>query len=325
MSLIDEIRKPITEELQIFKKKFTHTLSADNPLLQNIIDYVLEGTGKQLRPIMVLLAAKLCKGSVNESTNHTALAIEFLHNASLIHDDVVDDTCERRGRSSINARWTNKIAVLSGDYLLAQSLISGTRTGNLEIMNSIAKIGSDLSDGELLQLNKSQKSKITEQEYFSIIQKKTAILFSACAYTGGLSVNASRDELERLKLFGEYTGICFQIKDDIFDYFDDIEIGKPTGNDLRDGKITLPLIYALSNSNKAEKEDIITIIDTKDFGGENIARIMRFAKENGGVDYAVNKMKWLKEKAIEQLSIFPDSDVKNALGLCVEFATSRKY
>lgn len=324
MSLIDDIRKPIAGELLIFRKNFTHTLSTDNTLLQNIIDYILEGTGKQLRPTMVLLAAKLCNGNVNESAYHTALAIEFLHNASLIHDDVVDDTCERRGRSSINARWTNKIAVLSGDYLLAQSLISGTRTGNLKIMEAIAKIGSDLSDGELLQLNKSQKSKITEEDYFAIIQKKTAELFSACAYSGGLSANADEDKLERLKLFGEFTGICFQIKDDIFDYFEDVEIGKPTGNDLQDGKITLPLIYALANSTNAEKEDIITIIDTKDFSSENIARIMRFAKEKGGVDYAVNTMNTLKQKAIEQLGVFPESDVKHALGLCVEFATSRK-
>lgn len=324
MSLIDEIRKPIKEELQIFRRNFTHTLSTDNPLLQNIIEYILEGTGKQLRPIMVLLAAKLCKGIVNDAAYHTALAIEFLHNASLIHDDVVDDTCERRGRSSINARWTNKIAVLSGDYLLAQSLISGARTRNLGIMDAIARIGSELSDGELLQLNKSQKSKISEEDYFAIVQKKTAILFSACTFTGGLSANANDEILERLKLFGEYTGICFQIKDDIFDYFEDLEIGKPTGNDLQDGKITLPLIYALANSTDAEKENIITIIDTKDFSSENIARIMRFAKEKGGVEYAVNKMNSLKQKAIEQLSIFPDSDVKNALSLCVEFATNRK-
>ncbi len=323
MSLIDEIRKPIKEELQIFRRNFTQTLSTDNPLLQNIIDYILEGTGKQLRPIMVLLAAKLCNGIVNDSAYHTALAIEFLHNASLIHDDVVDDTCERRGRSSINARWTNKIAVLSGDYLLAQSLISGTRTGNIETMNAIAKIGSDLSDGELLQLNKSQKSKISEEDYFAIVQKKTAILFSACAYTGGLSAGANKDELERLKLFGEYTGICFQIKDDIFDYFDDIEIGKPTGNDLQDGKITLPLIYALANSTDTEKEEIITILDSKDFTNENIAKIMRFAKQKGGVDYAVNKMNMLKEKAMEQLSIFPDVEVKKALELCIQFATER--
>ena len=273
---------------------------------------------------MVFLAAKLCKGSVTDSTYHTALAIEFLHNASLIHDDVVDDTCERRGRSSINARWTNKIAVLTGDYLLAQSLIAGAHTRNLDIMDAIAKIGSELSDGELLQLNKSQKSKISEEDYFAIVQKKTAILFSACTYTGGLSANAKDEILERLKLFGEYTGICFQIKDDIFDYFDDIEIGKPTANDLQDGKITLPLIYALANSTNAEKEDIITIIDTKDFSSENIARIMRFAKEKGGVDYAVNTMNTLKQKAIEQLSVFPESDVKHALGLCVEFATRRK-
>ncbi len=324
MSLIDEIKKPIHVELLIFKKKFTHTLSTDNALLQNIIDYVLEGAGKQLRPIMVLLASKLCNGCVTDATYHTALAIEFLHNASLIHDDVVDDTCERRGRSSINARWTNKIAVLSGDYLLAQSLISGARTRNLEIMDAIAKIGSELSDGELLQINKSQKSKITEADYFAIVQKKTAILFSACTYTGGIAANADADKLERLRLFGEYTGICFQIKDDIFDYFDDIEIGKPTSNDLQDGKITLPLIYAINNATATEKEDIITIIDSKDFTSENIAKIMRFAKEKGGVDYAINKMNTLKEKALEQLSIFPESEVKTALSLCVEFATNRK-
>jgi len=324
MNLIDEIRNPITEELQTFRKIFSHTLSTDNVLLQNVINYILESTGKQLRSIMVLLSARICSGKVNEATYNGALSIELLHNASLIHDDVIDDTLERRGRSSVNARWTNKVAVLTGDYLLSQSLICATRTEKIEIMKVIAQIGSDLTDGELLQLSNSQRSKITEEEYFAIVDKKTAMLFAACSVLGGLSVNGDNTQLESLKKFGEYTGICFQIQDDIFDYFDDMEIGKPTGNDLQDGKITLPLIYALQNSSNGEKENIISIIDTKDYTGENIKLIMRFAKDNGGVDYAVKCMNEYKAKAIEQLDIFPGSEIKNALMKCVEFATSRK-
>lgn len=323
MSLIENIRQPILAELQVFKKIFAAALKTDNPLLSSINEYILEGSGKQLRPILTILSAKLC-GEISNATYNGALSLELLHNASLIHDDVVDDTLERRGRRSINARWTNKVAVLSGDYMLSSSLITATRTGNLEILHSVARIGMELSDGELIQLTNTQKTKITEEDYFKVIRKKTALLFATCTEVGALSVNADADKLIHLRNFGEYMGICFQIKDDIFDYYQDIEIGKPTGNDLQDGKVTLPLIYALQNSDDVEKESVLSIIDSKDFTRENIDQVMQFARDRGGVSYAGNRMDEFKNKAIGELDGFPDSDAKRALIMCADFAAARK-
>lgn len=323
MSLIENIRQPILAELQVFKKIFAAALKTDNPLLSSINEYILEGSGKQLRPILTILAAKLC-GDISNATYNAALSLELLHNASLIHDDVVDDTLERRGRRSINARWTNKVAVLSGDYMLSSSLITATRTGNLEILHSVARIGMELSDGELIQLTNTQKTKINEEDYFKVIRKKTALLFATCTEVGALSVNADAEKLIHLRNFGEYMGICFQIKDDVFDYYQDIEIGKPTGNDLQDGKVTLPLIYALQNSDDVEKETILSIIDSKNFTQENIDRVMQFARDRGGVDYAQNRMDEFKSKAISELDGFPDSDARRALIMCADFAAARK-
>ncbi|MDR0811754.1 MAG: polyprenyl synthetase family protein, partial [Paludibacter sp.] len=242
MLSIAEIRKPICTELQIFNKKFVQALATDNPLLNTIHDYVLESSGKQLRPILTLLSAKLC-GEINDVSYASALSVEMLHNASLIHDDVVDDTPERRGRKSINSRWTNKVAVLSGDYMLSNALMLVVQTKNFEILREITQIGLELSDGELAQLANTEKSKITEDEYLAIVNKKTAVLFATCCSIGALSAGANAAQVENLRNFGKLLGLCFQIKDDVFDYFSNIEIGKPTRNDLQDGKITLPLIY----------------------------------------------------------------------------------
>jgi len=324
MSLIDSIRQPISEDLKIFKQYFAKALKTDNPLLADVNEYIVEASGKKLRPILTLLTARLC-GNMNESAYYAALAVELLHNASLIHDDVVDDTHERRGRSSINARWTNKVAVLSGDYMLSNSLICGTKTENLKILNSIARIGMELSDGELLQLTNMQKTDITEADYFKVIQKKTALLFATCAEVGAISAGVDDVKQQHLFRFGELLGLCFQIKDDIFDYYSDIEIGKPTGNDLQDGKVTLPLIYALQNSADEAKNDVIALIHSKDFTNSNINYIMQFARNSGGVAYAEIKMAELKNLAINELKIFDDSEYKIALIQCVEFATSRQY
>lgn len=322
MNYIESIKQPILAEMQLFEKTFVSALCTENPLLLSVNDYVLQKSGKQLRPMLVLLSAKVC-GTVNQSTVDSAISLELLHTASLIHDDVVDDTDERRGKPSINARWTNKIAILSGDYILSKSLGSATKTNNLEILKAIANIGMQLSDGELLQLVNSQISKISEENYFTIIRKKTALLFSTCTEVGGLSVNANEDELEHLRNYGEFLGICFQIKDDIFDYYEELLIGKPTGNDIRDGKLTLPLIYALRNSEGAAKEKIVAIIDQKEFSEENIHAVMRFAHENGGVSYAEERMLEYKNKAIDELNGFADSDIKKALIISAEFAASR--
>jgi octaprenyl-diphosphate synthase len=324
MSLIERIRQPIAEDLKIFKKFFAQALKTDNPLLADVNEYIVEASGKKLRPILTLLSARLC-GNMNDSAYYAALAVELLHNASLIHDDVVDDTHERRGRSSINARWTNKVAVLSGDYMLSNSLICGTKTENLNILKSIARIGMELSDGELLQLTNMQKTEISEADYFKVIQKKTALLFATCTEVGAISAGVDSEKQQHLFRFGELLGLCFQIKDDIFDYYNDIEIGKPTGNDLQDGKVTLPLIYALQNSNDEAKNNVVAIIHSKDFTSSNIDLIMQFARRLGGVEYAENKMNEYKIQAINELNIFEDSEYKTALIQCVEFATSRQY
>ena len=322
MSLIESIRQPIIAEMQAFKRVFASALKSDNPLISSVNDYILQGSGKQLRPILTLLSAKLC-GSVNEATYKGALALELLHNASLIHDDVVDFTMERRGRLSINARWSNKIAVLSGDYMLSNALVSATKTDNLQILKAVANIGMELSDGELIQLMNTSKLKITEKDYFNIIRKKTALLFATCTEVGALSANADMEDREHLKKFGENLGLCFQIKDDIFDYYQDIEIGKPTGNDLQDGKVTLPLIYALQNAENTDKEKIISIIESKNFSDENIKLIMEFSRNMGGVDYAENSMNNFKNEAIKELAGFADCAEKEALIQCAEFASQR--
>jgi len=323
MSLIEAIKNPILTEMQMFDKTFGEALHTDNPLLLSVNDYVLQKSGKQLRPMLVLLTAKLC-GKVNESTIFGALSLELLHTASLIHDDVVDDTLERRGKPSVNARWTNKIAILSGDYILSKSLGCATKTDNLPILKSIANIGMQLSDGELLQLVNAHFSETAEANYFTIIRKKTALLFSTCTEVGGLSVNADEDALMHLRNFGEYLGICFQIKDDVFDYSENIHIGKPTGNDIRDGKVTLPLIYALLNTQGPEREKVRTLVDSKEFTPENIQFITRFAIDNGGVEYALSCMETYKNKAIEELNGFADSDVKRSLIKCAEYSASRE-
>lgn len=322
MSLIDNIKQPIAAEMQAFKRVFASALKSDNPLISSVNDYILEGSGKQLRPILTLLSAKLC-GSVTDATYNGALALELLHNASLIHDDVVDFTMERRGRHSINARWSNKIAVLSGDYMLSNSLVSATKTDNLQILKAVANIGMELSDGELIQLLNTNKTKITEKDYFNIIRKKTALLFATCTEVGALSANADVKSITHLKKFGENLGLCFQIKDDIFDYYQDIEIGKPTGNDLQDGKVTLPLIFALQKAEQTEKDRIISIIESKNFSNDNIKLILEFTQNIGGVKYAEDCMTNFKNEAIKELQSFADCAEKEALIQCAEFASQR--
>lgn len=324
MSFIETIKNPILTEMQMLEKTFAEALRTDNPLLLSVNDYVLQKSGKQLRPMLVILSAKLC-GEVNQTTIDGALSLELLHTASLIHDDVVDDTLERRGKPSVNARWTNKIAILSGDYILSKSLGCATKTNSLPILKSIANIGMQLSDGELLQLVNAEFSEASLQNYFTIIRKKTALLFSTCTEVGGLSVNADEETLTHLRNFGEYLGICFQIKDDIFDYSENIQIGKPTGNDIRDGKVTLPLIYALLNSVGAEKEQVLSWIENRDFTSENIHAITRFAHDNKGVESAFTSMENFKNKAIEELNGFADSDIKNSLIVCAEYAANREF
>ncbi|OJV38591.1 MAG: hypothetical protein BGO29_15615 [Bacteroidales bacterium 36-12] len=323
MNLIDNIKELVATELDLFDKTLISSLESDNPILKGVNSYILERSGKKLRPTLVLISAKLI-GEVNMSAIHGAIALELLHTASLIHDDVVDDTYERRGRQSVNDRWGNKVAVLSGDYMLSVALSQVAKTNNLNMLKSVAFIGKQLADGEILQLKTTKYSDLSEDEYFSIIQKKTAFLFAVCTQVGALSAGADEGSIERLMKYGEYLGYCFQIKDDIFDYYNDIKIGKPTGNDVRDGKITLPLIYALNNADKDTQKTIQSILKKQDYSEENIKYITDFAISNGGVAYAKTRMEEFKNKAIEELNGFEDNQYKKALIDCVEFAVTRE-
>ena len=323
MNLLSSIKRPIQEELQLFEKTFVESLQSDNSLLLSVNEHIRQGNGKQLRPILVLLCAKIC-GKISQQTIESAVALELLHTASLIHDDVVDDTFERRGRKSVHAQWNNKIAVLSGDYMLSNALHYATRTKNIRVLELISNVGLQLSDGELLQLINTEQSKIREEDYFNIIRKKTALLFSTCTEIGALSVGAASDVQEHLRNYGEYLGICFQLKDDIFDYYEDTNIGKPTGNDIRDGKITLPLIYALQNTSGKERDEIFATIQRKNFSAENVHRILRFAHENGGIAYAKEQMERYKKKAIEEINGFGDNEIKDSLLASAEFILARE-
>ena len=322
MNLIESIKGNIRAELELFDKTFVRSLETDNPVLDGINAYIFQRSGKKLRPMLVLLAAKLV-GEVNMSTVHAAIAVELLHTASLVHDDVVDDTFERRGDQSVNARWGNKVSILSGDYMLSSALREVARTDSVDVLHAVSFIGMQLADGELLQLTSTQQSKISEAEYFRIIKKKTAFLFSVCAEVGAISVKGTETQINHLKKYGEYLGLCFQIKDDIFDYYGSTELGKPTGNDVRDGKITLPLIYALGQTSVEERDKIVSWIKLKDFSTAHLDYINSFAIEKGGVKHAETKMEEYKKKAIEELNDFPDGDIKNALIACADFAVDR--
>jgi octaprenyl-diphosphate synthase len=322
MSTIDSIKQPIFSEFQTFEKEFKAVFESENPLLSSIIEHLLKGKGKQLRPILVLLSAKLC-GEVNFQSINAAISLELLHTASLIHDDVIDETFERRGNPSVNAKWDNKVSILAGDYMLSNSLCVGVRTRNLQILDLISSIGKELADGELLQLSNTQKSVLTEDDYFKIIRKKTALLFSVCTESGALSVGATEQETIGLRNFGESLGMCFQIQDDIFDYSENANIGKPIGNDIREGKVTLPLILALKNAAQDEATQISKIIDAKDFTHENVNRVILFTRENNGIELAQDRMDEYKNKAIEGLNSFKNNDIKDALSIALEYTTKR--
>lgn len=323
MNPLELIKKAIKAELEQFDTTLVSSLQTDNTLLKGVNEYVFMNMGKRLRPMLALLSAKVA-GGVTGSTVHGAIALELLHTATLVHDDVVDDTSERRGAQSVNARWGNKVAVLSGDYMLAGALKQVALTRNVEVMSVLAGIAMELADGELLQLNSTQNVKISEEQYFNIIRKKTAHLFAACCEVGALTA-PSTDEKQRsqLRAYGEFLGMCFQIKDDVFDYLQNISIGKPTGNDLRDGKVTLPLIYALKNATEEMRNKVFTIIGIRDFSEENISMVTRFAIDSGGLRYAQEMMEEYKNKAINALRDFADGEAKEALIACAEYAVTR--
>jgi octaprenyl-diphosphate synthase len=322
MSFIDQIILPIKDELSNFEPYFKKATKSDLPLLSNIINYILRRKGKQMRPMMVFLAAKL-NGVFNERTYHAALTIELLHTATLVHDDVVDDSYQRRGFFSVNAIWKNKIAVLVGDFILAKGLLWSIEHRDYDILDHICTAVRDMSEGEILQVEKARKLDITEEIYFEIIRKKTASLLATSAAVGTCSVTTDFEVIERMRLFGEYAGMAFQIKDDLFDYQKSNMIGKPTGNDLREKKITLPLIHSLGKAGSNDKSRILKIVRKPLKSASDLHEVSDFVGENGGFKYAEEVMYSFIEKALSQLSSYPDSEVKSALIGYVNYITSR--
>lgn len=313
----------IASELATFEQKFAESVKSQAPLLDRIMKYIIKRKGKQLRPMFVFLSAKL-HGTVNESTYRAAALVEILHTATLVHDDVVDESLERRGFLSINALWKNKIAVLVGDYLFSKGLLVSTDAGDFKHLHILSEAVKQMSEGELLQIEKARRLNLKEDIYFEIIRSKTASLLSSACAVGAWSTSNDEKLTERMKLFGEKTGIAFQIKDDLFDYGND-DVGKPTGNDLKEKKLTLPLIYTLNNISAGEKRKIIYIIKNENKNPEKIKYVLKKVVESGGIDYANKKMIEYRDEALAILFEFPESDIRKGLEELVRYTTDRKY
>ncbi|MEO6639197.1 MAG: polyprenyl synthetase family protein [Ginsengibacter sp.] len=316
-------RELIAEELQIFEKKFAQSVKSSTPLLDRIMKYIIKRKGKQLRPMFVFLSAKL-HGPVNESTYRAAALVELLHTATLVHDDVVDESLERRGFFSINALWKNKIAVLVGDYLLSKGLLLSTEAGDFKHLQILSEAVKQMSEGELLQMEKSRKLNLNEDIYFEIIKGKTASLLSSACGVGAWSSSKNEEITEKMKKFGEKAGMAFQIKDDLFDYGTD-DIGKPTGNDLKEKKLTLPLIYTLNNISVSEKRKIIYILKNENKNPGKIKYVLEQVTAAGGIQYAHKRMTEYRDEALAILSEFPASDIRKGLEELVRYTTDRKY
>ncbi|MFC4262180.1 polyprenyl synthetase family protein [Ferruginibacter yonginensis] len=313
----------IGEELKVFESKFSDAVKSNTPLLDTVMKYIIKRKGKQLRPMFVFLSAKL-HGPINESTYRAAALVEMLHTATLVHDDVVDESMERRGFFSINAVWKNKIAVLVGDYLLSKGLLLSTDNNEFEQLRILSGAIKQMSEGELLQIEKTRKLNIDEAVYFEIIKNKTASLLSSACGVGAYSTTQNKDICEQMKLFGEKTGIAFQIKDDLFDYGTD-NVGKPTGNDIQEKKMTLPLIYTLNNVDNATMRKIIYIVKNNNRDKQKVQWVIDTVVKTGGIQYATEKMMEYRDAAITILDHYPDSPVKTALKDLVFYTTDRKF
>lgn len=323
MSGTELIKAPIKEEMKQFEPYFRSQLKTKIPLLDIITNYVLRRKGKQLRPMLVFLSAKL-NGQITDATYVSATLIELLHTATLIHDDVVDETYQRRGFFSINALWKSKIAVLVGDYFLSKGLITALDTDQIGVLKVVSDAVKEMSEGELLQIEKSRKLDITEDVYYDIIRKKTATLIAACTRAGALSVEADEEKMAAMKSFGENLGIAFQIRDDLFDYEKNGMIGKPTGNDIKEKKLTLPLIHALNSVDTPEQKRVLRMIRRHHKNEKKVQEIIAFVKANGGIEYTHKRMLEYSQKALDALSLYDDTETKVALKELVEFTINRK-
>jgi octaprenyl-diphosphate synthase len=310
-------------ELIIFEKEFKEAVKSQVPLLDRIMRFIVNRKGKQLRPMFVLLSAKLC-GGINESTYRAASLVELLHTATLVHDDVVDESLERRGFFSTYALWKTKISVLVGDYLLAKGLLLSLDHNDFRILQLLSEAVRLMSEGELLQIEKSRSLNLDEGVYFEIIRNKTASLLASACAAGAFSASHDEATAEKLRLFGEKTGMAFQIKDDLFDYGTD-DIGKPTGNDIKEKKLTLPLIYTLNNVDRSTKRELVYIIKNQNKNTDKVNHVISVVKKSGGIAYAQNKMNEYRDEALDILSSFENNEVKNALSELVRFTTDRKH
>ena len=325
MSKVYEIREPISEEMEIFENKFSKLMLSDVPLLNRITHYIIKRKGKQMRPMLIFLCSKLLRsGNVNEKVYRGASVIELIHTATLIHDDVVDESNKRRGFFSINAIWKNKIAVLVGDFLLSKGMLLCIDNKDYDILDVISESVKQMSEGELLQIEKAKKLDIDEETYFEIIKKKTASLISSCCKIAAVSVNSSSSEIKKITKIGMYIGIAFQIKDDLFDYGKKT-IGKPRGIDIKQKKITLPLIYTLNNINKSEKRWLIKSLKKNKKSRALINQIISLVKERGGLDYAIQIMNKYHKLSIDDLETFKDSSYKDSLKKMVNYVIDRNY
>ena len=323
MSAIKNIQAPIKEEMNLFEQKFKDSLKSNVSLLDKIMHYIIKRKGKQMRPMFVFLSAKLF-GEFEENTYRAASMIELLHTATLVHDDVIDEANFRRGFFSINSIWKNKIAVLVGDFLLSRGLLLAVKNEEFELLKIMSTAVQDMSEGELLQIEKARKLDITEEVYFNIIRQKTASLIAACCASGANSVGQDKEVVENMRLFGEKAGIAFQIKDDLFDYTQNTFIGKPTGIDIREQKMTLPLIYTLNTVNEKIKNYIINVIKNHHKDDEKVAEVIALVKENGGLDYAKEKMYEYHNTALDLLKPFDENQAKESLILLLDYVVNRQ-
>lgn len=324
MDALSIIRKPVEQELAEYRQLFEKALSHDSPLLGDVLKHIRTRKGKMMRPILVLLAAKWA-GKVTDATLHAAVTLEVLHTASLVHDDVVDESSKRRGQLSVNAAYNNKVAVLVGDYLLSTALIYSAFTNHLDIVEKISLLGQVLSEGELLQLsNVSDDEIVSEASYFNVISKKTAALFASCAEIGVISAGGTQEQMRRVRRFGELVGICFQIRDDIFDYFPDSNIGKPTGNDMVEGKLTLPVLYALQSTKNQEMKEIAFRVKEGEVTPEEIHRLVQFTIDNGGIEYARRKMEDFRREAYDLIEDCDNEGIRNSFKAYIDFCIERE-
>jgi Geranylgeranyl pyrophosphate synthase len=322
MTTREKIEAPVSVEFKEFCEGFATSLYSGTAKLQNAIDHLQKASGKHIRPLLLLLTAKAC-GNVTSNTINTAVLVELLHSATLVHDDVIDETKQRRGVPSLNAIFDNRVSVLVGDYLLASALIRSTLTGNLDIISIVSRLGRDLAEGEIKQMEAAEEIIIDEERYLQVIKMKTASLLSACTEIGAISAGANEKTITICRDFGTFLGYSFQIKDDIFDYYKSTNIGKPTGNDIREGKVTMPLLYALNNAGKDEVDRMRAIILNKDFTQENIDILIEFAKANNGIEYAKERMRYYYDKAIDLLMLLPESDSRGSLLLLADYIIDR--